>query len=73
MGLCGLSLLVSLTALWMAVKRRETSKPPRKQAPSPKSVRQRQDEAVARREWENFMSYDGNEQPPIDPDRVLGE
>lgn len=67
-----LSLGISVAALLTAL-RRPRPKPPRKPVAPPKTLQQRQQEAVARREWENFMSYDGTEQMPIDPDRVLGE
>ena len=58
-----ISLLVSAAALWVALRH-----PNSKQTPvrKPDSADRRQ-QAIARREWINFMHYDGTPQPPIDP------
>lgn len=62
-----ISLAVSLTALWVALRRPAAAPPKNAPARPPKSELQRQAQAVVRQEWENFMHYDGSEQPPIDP------
>ncbi len=73
MVLCVLSMLLSIASVWIAVRKTHVEQAPPKPPLPPKSVQQRQQQAVARKEWENFMSYDGTEQAPIDPDRVLGD
>lgn len=73
MILGSLSFLISVAALWVAWHKPSTAPPSRKASLPSKDLQQRKAEAVARREWANFMSYDGSEQPPIDPERVLGE
>ncbi len=37
------------------------------------SYEQRVDQAVAQREYTNFMTYDGGEQAPIDRDTILAD
>lgn len=69
---CILNMLLSVTALWVALRKPSARRGMPKARPR-KGVHQRQMQAVARKEWENFMNYDGTEQAPIDPDRVLGD
>ena len=85
MAYSGVAVFVSLVALFMAMialrvstdaKIQNAAKTARKTENSGiccKTDADRTQEAVARRELENFMNYDGTEQPPIDPDRILGE
>ncbi len=67
MYLSVISLLVSGVALWVALRRREPTQTPVRK---PDTADRRQ-QAIARREWINFMHYDGTPQPPIDPNTPM--
>ncbi len=87
MGYIGLAVVLSLVALLMAMvalklvtdarceNAAKKGKSDEKKGTSAfnKTDADRIQQAVLRREHENFMNYDGTEQPPIDPDRILGE
>lgn len=87
MAYSGLAVVVSLVALLMAMAALRATTDARCENAAKKgkidekrgtSVFNKTDadriqQAVLRREHENFMNYDGTEQPEIDPDRILGE